>query len=177
METIYKWNFVKLGAALCAILYFGYCIFFVSEWHFIDFINLTFHEAGHTLSIAFPQIIQVLMGSVFQFFIPVVFALYFYDHTDYFSSAIVTLWASQSLANISHYMRDAQTMLLPLLGGDNATHDWNYIFTTFNMLDRTSSIANFIYIAACIMIITAGINAIIYSREKFNRNSERVFNG
>jgi hypothetical protein len=142
-----------IGGTIAA-MYFLYCASTPREWHFIDFVNLIFHEAGHTLFIFFGEFIHVLMGSGFQVLLPLLIAACFWFTQQRFSSGIVLMWAGQSLINVSVYADDAIDMQLSLLGGDSSGHDWNYLLSVTDTLRYTHQIAGFIAASgfACILL-------------------------
>lgn len=125
-----------LGATLFAV-YFWYCILHPTDWHFIDGVNLIFHEAGHAICMFFPSLITAAAGSVFQILIPLVCVIYFYQRREVLSASLMGLWLAQNFMSVSIYMRDAIAMQLPLLGGDSSMHDWNYIFSILNLLPQS----------------------------------------
>jgi hypothetical protein len=133
-----------LAAALFSA-YFLYYLLTYRAWHFIDTVNLIFHEAGHTLFILFGQFIHILMGSGFQVLLPLAIALYFFYTRQRLSGAACLMWAGQSLVNVSIYAGDAIAMQLPLLGGDSVIHDWNYLLSTLGILRYTPEVALTLY--------------------------------
>lgn len=129
------------------ISYFWWCVFTPSTWHFIDAVNLIFHEAGHALTIFFPPLITALSGSLLQILVPVVLALYFYQRGELLSVNLLCLWVAQNVQNVSVYVRDALPMNLTLLGGDYVTHDWNFILGQLGLLRQSA------FIADCLLLI------------------------
>jgi hypothetical protein len=143
-----------VGAALATLYFFNY-LRTSTEWHFIDNANLIIHEAGHTFLFLMPSLITALGGSLFQVLIPALFIGYFIFRKDYFSSSILGFWLGQNLVNISIYARDSIVMQLPLLGGDNVNHDWNFILSTLHLLKYTYIIANIMNIVGVLIIMIA----------------------
>ncbi len=149
------------------LLTFLVCIYFFSisssynDWHFIDSVNLVFHEAGHTIFFFLGDYIRVLAGSAFQVAVPLLISIYFFINRQKISGAICLLWTGQSLLNVSVYANDAIDMQLPLLGGDSSGHDWNYLLSQAGILKYTHTIAYIIYVLG-IAIISAGSIASIY---------------
>ena len=123
--------------------YFWYCFLTPTDWHFIDGVNLIFHEAGHAMCFFLPTLVTAAAGSAFQILIPLVCVIYFYQRREVASASLVGLWFAQNLMSVANYMRDAIPMQLPLLGGDTSVHDWNYIFSTLNLLPQSYLIADF----------------------------------
>lgn len=154
----------KVFVSIAATLYFIWYSQDYQEWHFIDSVNLVFHEAGHTLTAFFPHIIYVLSGSVLQLLIPLIFVIYFLYDRQYFSGSLLLFWVGQNCINISYYIADAILMQLPLLGGDSSIHDWNFILSHFNILSHAPSIAHVLYTLGTITIFVAAGLCFYFSR-------------
>lgn len=152
---------VRLIAALVAGAYFLWAVLHPLEWRMIDGVNLIIHEAGHIFFMPFGQFLMVAGGSLLQLIIPATFALYFYYQSKSYSCALVLLWVGESLINVSVYAGDAVEMQLPLLGGKDSIHDWNYMLDTLGWLSRTPEIAKALYAAAALLIVGATTWAII----------------
>ena len=135
-----------VAAALASAYFLNYAAT-AQAWHFIDNVNLIFHEAGHTIftQFIFGQFIHVLMGSGFQSLLPALIATYFFYTQQRLSGAICLMWVGQNLINVSIYAGDSIVMQLPLLGGDKSLHDWHYLLTTLGVLQYTSPISGTIY--------------------------------
>lgn len=99
-------------------------IFHPERWHFLNNVNLIFHEAGHMILMIAGEKIMLLGGSFMQVFIPLALAGAFLWRGERYSAGIVTLWAAQSIASVSAYIRDAPTRNMDLITGDPDTHDW-----------------------------------------------------
>ena len=147
---------IRLVGAVLTSAYFVYYILTAQEWHFIDTVNLIFHEAGHTIFSFFGEFIHVLMGSGFQVLLPLSIAVYFFYTRQLFSGAVCLMWVGQNLINVSIYAGDSIVMQLPLLGGDSVIHDWNYLLTSLHILSWTPEVAATLYILG-ILTISLGI--------------------
>ncbi len=137
----------------------GYSLYYASTataWHFIDYTNLIFHEAGHALFMFFGEFIQIAMGSGLQVLLPLSIATYFFTKDQPISGAICLMWTGINCINVSIYAGDASTLALPLLGGEAVIHDWNYLLGALGLLHRTSEVAAVLYSLGIIAII-AGI--------------------
>ena len=153
----------KLIAACCLALYFYNCIRTPDNFHFIGGVNLLIHEAGHFIFMFFGDFIHVLGGSLNQVLIPAIFAVYFFLwRKEPFSGGIMLMWMGESLAEVANYAADAIVMQLPLLGGDNVIHDWNYLFSALHVLPQTPGISSAMY-GMSYMIFAAGAAISIYS--------------
>jgi hypothetical protein len=108
-----------------------------SEWIFLDFVNLAFHEAGHIFFRPLGSTMMYLGGTLGQLLVPLLLAGYFLlGQQRPLGSAFCLWWAGQNLANISVYMADARSLALPLVGGGD--HDWNELFYRFGLLAEPS---------------------------------------
>ncbi len=152
---------LQIGGTAIFTLYFWWCVLTPSMWHFIDAVNLIFHEAGHALAIFFPPLITALSGSLLQILVPVVFAIYFYQRGELLSMNLLCLWVAQNVLSVSVYVRDALPMNLTLLGGDYATHDWNFILGQLGLLKQSAFIADCLLLI-CYLIIVFSTSSITY---------------
>jgi hypothetical protein len=103
--------------------------------------DLGFHELGHLLTYAFPDIVTASMGSITQIGVPLGLAVYFLvARRDWVAGGVCLAWASTSAQDASIYIADAPYQLLPLIGGE---HDWAFVLgpENFNILDRADTIA------------------------------------
>lgn len=110
----------------------------------LDYAILPFHEFGHLVFRMFGQTPAVAGGTIVQVGMPLGFAIYFAcKRRDYFASLFSAFWMSQTLLNVSVYMRDARIMVMPLFGNsDDLIHDWNYLFGKMKSLHRAEIIAD-----------------------------------
>ena len=72
----------------------------------------------------------------------------------------------ESLLNVSVYAGDAVLMQLPLLGGDDSIHDWNYLLDQLGLLNHASLISGLIHAAGTLFIIYATVFAVIAARRE-----------
>jgi len=154
-----------IGAAL-ASLYFLHAALTPRDWHFIDNVNLIFHEAGHSLFMFFGEFIHVAMGSGFQVLLPFGIALYFWYTDQRVSAAISLMWTGQSLINVSVYAGDAIVRQLPLLGGDSGIHDWNYLLIALHCLRWTPQIAATLSALGFVCIVAGVVLAFLFSKKE-----------
>jgi hypothetical protein len=117
------------------------------DHYIIHSVHLIFHEAGHFIFMFFgSQFIHMAGGTLLQLIIPIVLALYFlFVKKDVYASCFMLLWLGSSFFDVAIYAKDAIVMNLDLLGGDNVTHDWNYLLSTLGALKYTSQIASTIF--------------------------------
>lgn len=150
-----KRDLSKTVIAALAGLYFLWCAYDPARWHLIDGVNLVIHEAGHIIFMPFGGLLTVAGGSLFQVVVPAVFVAYFYRRGQIYSAALVLFWVGESLLNVSVYAGDALALELPLLGGEDSTHDWNYLLSSTGLLPSTHKIAAAIRIAGTFAIFAA----------------------
>jgi len=161
----------KLIATFAFALYFINCISHPDDFHLIAGVNLLIHEAGHFIFMFFGEFIHILGGSLNQVIIPAIFAAYFFLRKDIYSGAIVLMWVGESIIEVARYAADAIVMQLPLLGGDNVIHDWNYLFTATHLLKYTQIISTAMYDIGLLVFITGIVVAfasVFISTEEFN---------
>jgi len=157
-EKLNKIDYVKIAITVALSIYFFWAAFKPS-WHFIDNVNLIFHEAGHFIFFFFGNFMSIAGGTIVQLTIPAVCSLYFFRQKQYYSAALLLFWLGENFINISIYAADAQTMQLPLLGGDSTIHDWNEMLGMLNLLSETALVAGIIQFLG--ILITAA--AIVFS--------------
>jgi hypothetical protein len=144
--------------------YFLWAALHPDEWRMIDGVNLVIHEAGHIFFMPFGEFLMIAGGSLLQVILPLVFAGYFYYHRKFYSCALVLLWVGESLLNVSVYAGDSVLMQLPLLGGNDSIHDWNYMLDRLGLLDHTQTIARAIRLSGSLTIVCATLWALICAR-------------
>jgi hypothetical protein len=159
-----KRDLTKSVIAALAGLYFLWCAYDPYQWHLIDGVNLVLHEAGHVVFMLFGGLLTVAGGSLFQVIVPAVFVAYFYWRGQLYSAALVLFWLGESLLNVSVYAGDALALELPLLGGEDSIHDWNYLLSSTGLLPATHKIAAAIRIAGTLAIFAALFFAFKHAR-------------
>ncbi|HKV41315.1 MAG TPA: hypothetical protein VJX67_19065 [Blastocatellia bacterium] len=156
----------KLAVACLAGMYFLWCTWDVNQWHFIDGADLLIHEAGHIVFGPFGEFIMIAGGSMFQVIMPSIFVLYFVFQRKPYSAALVLFWVGESILNVSVYAKDSIAMQLPLIGGPDSIHDWNYLLTHTGLLSHTAGIAGAIRLAGTAVIAGALVWAIMSALKK-----------
>ena len=154
-------DYIKAIFVIMITWYFIYCLRSLENSHIVTIVNLIIHEAGHSILFFFGQFIQVLGGSLFQVLIPFIFAVYFFIREDIYSSGIILLWVGESVIEVSRYAGDAILMQLPLLGGDNVIHDWNWLLSNTNLLQHTALVASIIFTVGVLIMIGGFMTAFV----------------
>ena len=150
--------------AVIASLYFFWCAYDPSEWHLIDGVNLAVHEAGHLIFSLFGEFMMIAGGSLFQVIMPALFVGYFCYRRQFYSAALVLFWVGESILNVSVYAADSVALQLPLLGGQDSVHDWNYLLSSLNLLSWTTQIAGVIRLLGTFLIATAALGSVWFAR-------------
>ena len=136
------------------------------HWDLLDDVNLAIHEAGHLVFGPLGDHPAVLSGSLFQVLVPAAFAVYFLVRQDRFAASVVLAWVGASLYNVARYIADARTQDLPLLGGENAIHDWWYLLIEWDLLAHDLVIARWVRMLGALAFVVAVTGAVLYSRSQ-----------
>lgn len=159
---------IKTIIAAVFTVYFLWFAYNPENSSFTHLINLPIHEAGHVFFRILGEFMGVAGGSLFQIIVPVVFFGYFVYHEKPFSASVVLFWVGNNFLDVYIYASDAVVMQLPLLSGltgaEGGFHDWNYLLTEMNLLDKTYLIAKIIRFTGTLIIVAAAIGAFIYAR-------------
>jgi hypothetical protein len=91
------------------------------------------------------------------------FCGYFLYRRQYFEGSLISFWVGESILNVSVYARDAVAMELPLLGGPDSLHDWNYLLDRMDLLGWTTGVAGLIRLAGTLIIFAGFAGAIYFS--------------
>jgi len=156
----------RMIAAALAGLYFLWCALRPHEPRLIDGANLLIHEAGHIFFNPFGEFMMIAGGSLFQVIMPGIFVGYFVYQRKPYSAALVLFWVGESIVNVSVYAADAAAMQLPLIGGPDSVHDWNYLLTHLGLLQSTVAIGRTIHVIGTLTILAALIWALIASASR-----------
>jgi hypothetical protein len=124
---------------LIPVLMYVVWLVFDYDYHFLDGVNLLFHEAGHVFLGFFGETLHFLGGTFGQLFFPVACALHFLRARQLFEAWLMGIWLAESLMNTARYLGDAQAQALPLVGGH--IHDWNWLLGRWGLLEHCEGIA------------------------------------
>lgn len=136
---------------LAALLPYSAWLIFAYDYHFIDHVNLAFHEAGHIFFTPLGETMHFLGGTIGQLFFPAAVAFHFWRQGKRFEAGIGAVWFSESMMYAAWYMNDAQARVLPLVGG--GVHDWYFLFSRWGILHRAESIASFVHFLASMLLL------------------------
>jgi len=126
---------------------------FAYAYHFIDGVNLAFHEAGHLFLGFAGETLHFLGGTIGQLFFPAVLAIRFAKRGESFEAGVCTLWLGESLMNVAVYMGDARAQALPLVGGH--VHDWGWLLARAGLLEQCESLGRLLHLAASAVVLIA----------------------
>ncbi len=100
------------------------------------------HELGHLVFAAFGQFLAVAGGSLTQLLVPVGAILLLGQQRDYFGVAVGGTWLASSFFDVARYMADARVGDLDLVSfGEDAIHDWTWLFGRLDLLPYDTRIA------------------------------------
>ncbi|MCX6138951.1 MAG: hypothetical protein NTV54_15845 [Ignavibacteriales bacterium] len=136
---------------------------------FIHLITLYIHEAGHPLFGIFGRTIGFMGGSLMQVLVPVVW-FFIAKKEGSRLMPVAAFFTGESLVDVSIYVKDASTRVLPLLGGSKVHHDWWTLLGEADMLEWGEPLGTLLFFAGMILCIGAiiwGVKSIIEEyREK-----------
>ncbi|HXI70314.1 MAG TPA: hypothetical protein VNN22_08160 [Verrucomicrobiae bacterium] len=140
----YRWDKISggklLGFVIGAAVFFGLVLACETGFVFgLDHANLLFHEAGHPIIGLFSSRLETYGGTIGQLVFPVALAVSFWRKGNAPAFAASVIWFFENWLNIARYMADARALELPLVGGGD--HDWNTIFTRWDILQYDLDIA------------------------------------
>jgi hypothetical protein len=144
-------------ALALALAPYALWLVFAYEYHFLDGVNLAFHEAGHLFLGFAGRTLHFLGGTLGQLFFPSLVALRFRLRGDAFAAAVCGLWLGESLMNVTVYLGDARDQALPLVGGH--VHDWHWLLAQAGLLPHCRSLAQFLHLAASAVVVIAWLRA------------------
>ena len=153
-QTITKPELIGFGIGFPLVL----GLVWASEPGFVfllDHANLLFHEAGHPIIGLFSQRLEPYGGTIGQLVFPVVLAVSFWRKGQALPFAAALIWFFENWLNIAHYMADARTLQLPLVGGGD--HDWNTIFSRWRLLAYDTEIAGIVKTIGWMGIVAASV--------------------
>ena len=148
-----------------------------SFWHLV---NLPFHEAGHIIFKPFGRLMTSLGGSLSQLLMPLVCLVMFVIKTrNTFAAAFSLWWFGENFLDLAPYINDAQSLTLPLLGGNTGRtspygfHDWEFILKETGLIKHDHALAHFAHILGCLLMIFALVWAgyILYKQYRYKNAS------
>jgi hypothetical protein len=138
---------------------------------FIDSANLVVHEGGHNLFSWFGATLCLWGGTLLQWMVPFLLALYFFSQRETAGFVFCLFFFFENWLYTATYMADARAMVLPLVTtGDPefAKHDFNTIFSSLGVLDYDTTIAAVVRILGWCGMITV---VVWFARQKTGRKA------
>lgn len=154
----------RLARTLALVLLIPYALVRLRDaeyWDLLDDVNLAIHEAGHLVFSPFGDHLGFLGGSLLQLIVPSVFVGYFWRSRQRFAAGITLSWVAVNLLYVSRYIGDARAQELPLLGGENAIHDWWYLLTEWDLLPSDMAIARAVHFGAALSFVLSAALALL----------------
>ncbi|MGA7159773.1 MAG: hypothetical protein WBZ48_02145 [Bacteroidota bacterium] len=124
---------------------------------FIHLFILYIHEAGHFFFRIFGESMYILGGSIMQVLVPFVWFLVAWREESA-NAPVAVFFTGVSMVDVSIYVRDAETRILPLLGGGHTKHDWATFLGEHDMLNWGVPLGNLFFYLGLI----AALGAIIW---------------
>lgn len=128
---------------------------------FLDGVNLIFHEAGHVIFAPLGTFLGILGGSLMQLLVPAACAYAFVLRGDALGSGLCGIWTGESLVGVAIYMADARRQALPLLGGEDVIHDWNFLLGRLGLLQWDVALAALARLGAGLLILASALLGIL----------------
>lgn len=155
METSWK-SVSKIGlffGLLAAIAFWIHALTDKDNFLILDYVNLSFHEFGHLFFGVFGRTIGIWGGTIAQLLMPSMVLVSFWTRRETSGITFSIFWIGENLLNISVYIADARSRLLPLVGGGE--HDWYIILSGMGMLQYETMIAGIVKTLGWIIMIGA----------------------
>ncbi len=112
---------------------------------FVHLILLYIHEAGHLFFSVFGKTIGILGGSLNQILAPLVWFIVAKREASSLSS-VALFFTGVSVVDVSIYVKDAELLLLPLIGGlSKAHHDWRNLLGGWGIIEWSFTIGEIMF--------------------------------
>jgi hypothetical protein len=149
-----SWEQLPRWAILAWLAFYAIFLIYVvasdGGFLFIDYANLVLHEGGHLLFGWFGATLGIWGGTLLQWSVPALLAVYFYVERKMAAFVFCAFFFFESWLYTATYMADARAMALPLVtvgDPDYVEHDWNTIFSSLGVLQYD------LQIAACVRFL------------------------
>jgi hypothetical protein len=146
------WKPVPRAVAFFALAFYTLFLLYAavdrSGFLVLDYLNLAIHEAGHPLfqmfssgdQASFGYLLGIVGGTLLELTVPLACVFAFFLRRDTSGAAFCSFWFFENFLYIGHYMATARTMDVELVGSGD--HDWEILFTRFNLLVRDQQIGH-----------------------------------
>jgi hypothetical protein len=136
----------------------------------LDNVNLPIHETGHLVFAAFGEQITALGGTLFQFIVPLAFAISFLVRRDQHAASVMLWWVGENCLYTGTYMADAVAQELPLVGGGE--HDWSFLFGEWNVLAYSERIGHDVRMVGGAIMLAATVWGVLAALKIVGTESE-----
>ncbi len=162
-------RFLKLFIAIIASCYFLWCSYDYEHGSIFAAINIPTHEAGHGLFSIFGNFMNALGGTFCQILLPLIFFFCLIYKKKPFGASLMLFWIATAVLHTSAYIGDSIDMVLPAINisfsGEEGTHDWNYLLSEMNILEKAPQISKIVYIIGVIITFAGVIGSFYYIKE------------
>jgi len=139
------------------------------------------HEAGHFFFRMFGESLYILGGSIMQVLAPFVWFLVAWREESA-NAPVAVFFTGVSLVDVSIYVRDAETRILPLLGGHHVKHDWATFLGDHDMLDWGVPLGNLFFFTGLLAALGAVVwgvrlSLMLYQQERLEASSLSIPDG
>lgn len=129
--------------------YGAWCIAHPEAGWLLNAVDLAIHETGHLAFGFFGEFTMFLGGTLLQLLLPSAFVIHFLRRSDRYAAGVALWWVAQNFWNVSVYVADARSQLLPLVGGGE--HDWAYLLGCLGLLAHDQAVARTVHFTGIII--------------------------
>jgi hypothetical protein len=168
MGFLKAFSVVKLLVVLLMAIFFARYFLtpgiVIQSW--LHGVILVFHEAGHMLLMFFGEFLTILGGTFWQLALPVIFVMYFLLSRQVWSASLVLFLLAFSFVDASVYVSDALERKLPLITGDQDSHDWWNLLLGLNLLRYDNFLGTLYYLEGVVCFVLALYLGVDFSRKE-----------
>jgi hypothetical protein len=142
------WKPISRPALVAWLIFYlgflGYAFSAHGGFLFIDNANLVVHEGGHNLFSWFGHTLMLWGGTLLQWLVPFLLALYFFTERQTAGFVFCLFFFFENWLYTATYMADARAQVLPLVttgDPDFVEHDFFAIFSSLGVLNHDTQIA------------------------------------
>jgi len=142
------WKMLSRPALVAWLIFYATFLVYAFSAHggflFIDNANLVVHEGGHNLFGWFGATLGLWGGTLLQWFVPFLLAIYFFTQRHSAGFVFCSFFFFENWLYTATYMADARAQVLPLVttgDSDFVEHDFYAIFSSLGVLNHDTQIA------------------------------------
>jgi len=117
--------------------------------------DVVIHEVGHKLFGFFGEFMGVAGGTLLQLLAPAIALIILLRQMEFFGLPLCGFWLSDNLYSVARYVADARAqardyVTMGVNTGEpvEATHDWEYLLSRFNLLEMDTRLGEWVRILA-----------------------------